>query len=149
MHAMVLSARGAPLTLQERPDPVPGPGEVRVKVGACGVCRTDLHVVDGELPDIRYPIIPGHEVVGRIDAVGTAVDGLEMGMRVGVPWLGFTCGECFYCRTQQENLCDRPNSPAIRATAALPAISSPTRDTAFRSETTAMMQRSRRYCARA
>jgi propanol-preferring alcohol dehydrogenase len=72
------------------------------------VCRTDLHVVDGELPEIRYPIIPGHEVVGRIDAVRAAVDGLEVGMRVGVPWLGFTCGECFYCRTQQENLCDQP-----------------------------------------
>ncbi|WFU70570.1 MULTISPECIES: zinc-dependent alcohol dehydrogenase family protein [unclassified Bradyrhizobium] len=108
MYAMVLSARGAPLTFQQRPDPVPGPGEVRVKVSACGVCRTDLHVVDGELPDISYPIIPGHEVVGRIDALGAGVDELELGIRVGVPWLGFTCGECSYCRTDKENLCDRP-----------------------------------------
>jgi len=108
MYAMVLPARGAPLTRQERPDPVPGPGEVRVRVNACGVCRTDLHVVDGELPDISYPIIPGHEVVGRIDALGAGVDDLELGMRVGVPWLGFTCGECPYCRMGKENLCDRP-----------------------------------------
>jgi propanol-preferring alcohol dehydrogenase len=108
MYAMVLSARGAPLTFQDRPDPVPGPGEVRVKVGACGVCRTDLHVVDGELPDIAYPIVPGHEVVGRIDALGAGVDDLGLGMRVGVPWLGYTCGECSYCRAENENLCDRP-----------------------------------------
>lgn len=108
MHAMVLPARGAPLILQERPEPVPGPGEVRVKVSACGVCRTDLHVVDGELPDIAYPIIPGHEVVGRIDALGAGVSGLTIGTRVGVPWLGFTCGECFYCRSDKENLCERP-----------------------------------------
>ncbi|UVO38393.1 zinc-dependent alcohol dehydrogenase family protein [Bradyrhizobium arachidis] len=108
MHAMVLSARGAPLMLQQRADPVPGPGEVRVKVGACGVCRTDLHVVDGELPDISYPIVPGHEVVGRIEAIGSGVKDLVLGMRVGVPWLGHTCGECFYCRSDKENLCDRP-----------------------------------------
>src|SRR5215475_2464698 len=108
MYAMVLPARGSPLTLQERPDPIPGPGQVRVKVSACGVCRTDLHVVDGELPDIAYPIIPGHEVVGRIDALGAGVRDLETGLRVGVPWLGFTCGECFYCRSDRENLCDRP-----------------------------------------
>ena len=108
MHAMVLCARGEGLTPQERPDPAPGPGEVRIKVGACGVCRTDLHVVDGELPDIPYPIIPGHEVVGRIDALGGGVTDLVIGMRVGVPWLGFTCGECFYCRADKENLCDRP-----------------------------------------
>jgi alcohol dehydrogenase, propanol-preferring len=108
MHAMVLSARGARLTPIERPDPVPGSGQVRIKVSACGVCRTDLHVVDGELPDIPYPIVPGHEVVGRVEALGAGVAGLTMGMRVGVPWLGFTCGECFYCRADKENLCDRP-----------------------------------------
>jgi propanol-preferring alcohol dehydrogenase len=108
MHAMVLPARGAPLTLRERPDPIPGPGDVRVEVNACGVCRTDLHVVDGELPDIPYPIVPGHEVVGRVDAVGPGVNDLKPGIRVGVPWLGFTCGECFYCRSDKENLCDRP-----------------------------------------
>src|SRR5246127_3272285 len=107
MHAMVLTARGAPLALQERPDPVPPPGHVRLRVSACGVCRTDLHVVDGELPDIAYPIIPGHEVVGRIDALGAGVTDLALGARVGVPWLGFTCGECFYSRADKENLCDR------------------------------------------
>jgi alcohol dehydrogenase, propanol-preferring len=108
MRAMVLAARGAALTMQERPDPAPGAGEVRIKVSACGVCRTDLHVVDGELPDIRYPIVPGHEVVGRIDAVGSGVSDLTPGTRVGVPWLGWTCGHCAYCQSNQENLCDTP-----------------------------------------
>lgn len=108
MYAMVLQAPNTPLVLEQRSDPLPGAGEVRVKISACGVCRTDLHVVDGELPGIRYPIIPGHEVVGRVDAVGEAVDGLAPGMRVGVPWLGFTCGTCPYCREGKENLCDHP-----------------------------------------
>jgi propanol-preferring alcohol dehydrogenase len=108
MYAMVLPARGSRLILQERADPVPGPGEVRIKVSACGVCRTDLHVVDGELPDIPYPIVPGHEIVGRVETLGPGADGVRPGMRVGVPWLGFTCGECFYCRADRENLCDRP-----------------------------------------
>src|SRR5262250_3356442 len=108
MHAMALLAPGARLTLVERPDPIPGPGEVRVKVSACGVCRTDLHVVDGELPDIAYPIVPGHEVVGRVDALGAGVTAPKVGERVGVPWLGYTCGECPYCRSGRENLCDRP-----------------------------------------
>ena len=108
MHAMVLTAPGAPLRLEQRDDPVPGPGDLRVKVSACGVCRTDLHVVDGELPDIAYPIIPGHEVVGRVEALGAGVTSLNVGDRVGIPWLGYTCGECAYCRSGQENLCDRP-----------------------------------------
>src|SRR6185312_12247916 len=90
MRAMVLSAPGTPLQLQERDDPIPGDGEIRVKIGACGVCRTDLHVVDSELPDIRYPIIPGHEIVGRIDLMGTGVTGHQIGDRVGIPWLGST-----------------------------------------------------------
>jgi alcohol dehydrogenase, propanol-preferring len=108
MHAMVLTAPGAPLRLEPREDPAPGPGAVRVKVGACGVCRTDLHVVDGELPGIAYPIVPGHEVVGRVDALGPGVTALDVGDRVGVPWLGYTCGQCAYCRSGRENLCDRP-----------------------------------------
>ncbi|MEH2527695.1 MULTISPECIES: zinc-dependent alcohol dehydrogenase family protein [unclassified Bradyrhizobium] len=108
MHAMVLTAPGAPLRFEAREDPVPGPGDVRVKVGACGVCRTDLHVVDGELPDIAYPVVPGHEVVGRVEALGPNVTSLAIGERVGVPWLGYTCGECSYCRSGRENLCDRP-----------------------------------------
>ncbi len=108
MHAMVLNALRTPLVWTELPDLQPGPGEVRVKVGACGVCRTDLHVVDGELPNPHVPIIPGHEVVGRIDALGAGVEGLTLGERVGIPWLGHTCGTCPYCRMQRENLCDRP-----------------------------------------
>lgn len=108
MHAMVLKAPGAPLRLELREDPAPGPGEVRVKVSACGVCRTDLHVVDGELPAIAYPIVPGHEVIGRVDARGAGVTSLNIGERVGVPWLGYTCGECAYCASGRENLCDHP-----------------------------------------
>lgn len=108
MHAMVLMAPGAPLRFEQREDPAPGPGDVRIKVGACGVCRTDLHVVDGELPDIAYPIVPGHEVVGRVEALGAGVTAPKIGERVGVPWLGYTCGECSYCRSGRENLCDRP-----------------------------------------
>jgi propanol-preferring alcohol dehydrogenase len=108
MHAMVLNALHAPLEWTELPDRTPGPGEIRVKVAACGVCRTDLHVVDGELPHPQVPIIPGHEIVGRIDAIGTDVEGLHLGQRVGIPWLGHTCGVCPYCITQHENLCDHP-----------------------------------------
>jgi propanol-preferring alcohol dehydrogenase len=92
----------------ELPDPQPGPGEIRVKVSACGVCRTDLHVVDGELPNPQVPIIPGHEIVGRIDSLGAGVEGLTVGQRVGIPWLGHTCGVCPYCAENRENLCDHP-----------------------------------------
>jgi propanol-preferring alcohol dehydrogenase len=108
MQAMVLKALGGALEWNERPEPEPGPGEIRVKVAACGVCRTDLHVVDGELPNPITPIIPGHEVVGRIEALGEGVEGLSIGERVGVPWLGHTCRTCPYCMTGQENLCDHP-----------------------------------------
>jgi alcohol dehydrogenase, propanol-preferring len=108
MHAMVLRAPGTPLQFEERVDPKPGDGEIRVKVSACGVCRTDLHVVDAELPDIRYPIIPGHEIVGRVDLVGDGVTSHRAGDRVGIPWLGYTCGICRFCRDGMENLCDRP-----------------------------------------
>jgi propanol-preferring alcohol dehydrogenase len=105
---MVLKKLGTPLEWTELPDRQPGPGQIRVRVTACGVCRTDLHVVDGELPNPHVPIIPGHEIVGRIDAIGPGVDGLRMGERVGIPWLGQTCGTCPYCRMQRENLCDHP-----------------------------------------
>jgi len=108
MHAMILKKLKTPLEWVELPDQEPGAGEIRVKVSACGVCRTDLHVVDGELPDPKVPIIPGHEIVGRIDAIGAGVDGLHMGQRVGIPWLGHTCGVCPYCLRHQENLCDHP-----------------------------------------
>jgi propanol-preferring alcohol dehydrogenase len=108
MHAMVLKELHAPLQWSELPDPSPGPGEIRVKVAACGVCRTDLHVVDGELPHPQTPIIPGHEIVGRIEAMAADVEGLSIGERVGIPWLGYTCGVCRYCTRGRENLCDRP-----------------------------------------
>jgi len=90
------------------PDPVPAPNEVRIRIEACGVCRTDLHVVDGDLKKPRLPLIPGHEIVGRIEQIGGGVSGLNPGQRVGVPWLGHTCGGCHYCRTGHENLCDAP-----------------------------------------
>jgi propanol-preferring alcohol dehydrogenase len=108
MHAMTLKKIGDPLEWTELPDRQPGPGELRIKVAACGVCRTDLHVVDGELPEPKVPIVPGHEIVGRIDAIGAGVVGLSIGERVGVPWLARTCGVCPYCVGGQENLCDRP-----------------------------------------
>jgi propanol-preferring alcohol dehydrogenase len=108
MHAMVLRKLKAPLEWLELPDRTPGAHEIRVKVLACGVCRTDLHVVDGELPHPLIPIIPGHEIVGRIDALGTGVKDLSLGERVGIPWLGHTDGTCRYCLMQRENLCDQP-----------------------------------------
>lgn len=108
MHAMVLNRIGAPLEWTDLPDRRPGPGEVRVAVAACGVCRTDLHVIEGELPNPLLPIIPGHEIVGRVDALGAGVEGLTPGQRVGIPWLGHTCGVCPYCTAHRENLCDRP-----------------------------------------
>jgi propanol-preferring alcohol dehydrogenase len=108
MQAMVLQRPGTELVWTELPDRLPEAGEIRVKIGACGVCRTDLHVVDGELPHPTYPIIPGHEIVGRVDAVGAGVEGLHMGQRVGLPWLGHTCGVCPYCVGGHENLCDAP-----------------------------------------
>jgi propanol-preferring alcohol dehydrogenase len=108
MQAMVLEAVGGPLVLKTAPDPQPGPGELRVRVTACGVCRTDLHLLDGELPAARLPIVPGHEIVGRIDVLGAGVEGFHIGQRVGVPWLGHTCGVCSYCRSGRENLCDAP-----------------------------------------
>jgi propanol-preferring alcohol dehydrogenase len=108
MHAMISNQPGTPLVWTDLPDRQPGPGEIRVAVTACGVCRTDLHVVDGELPDSKLPIIPGHEVVGRIDAIGAGVAGRQLGERVGVPWLGYSCGHCPYCAGGRENLCDRP-----------------------------------------
>jgi len=108
MRAMVLERPGEPLKRVRRPIPRPGPGQLLLRVKACGVCRTDLHVVDGDLPQTRLPIVPGHEVVGEVVELGEGVSGFEPGQRVGVPWLGHTCGRCRYCRTGRENLCDHP-----------------------------------------
>jgi alcohol dehydrogenase, propanol-preferring len=108
MQAMVLEAPGAALKSAELPVPKPGPHQVLLKVVACGVCRTDLHIVDGELSHPKLPLVLGHEIVGRVEAVGAEVQGFGLGMRVGVPWLGFTDGTCPYCRSGHENLCDHP-----------------------------------------
>lgn len=108
MRCMQLDRLGEPLRLRERPVPQPGNGELMLAVSACGVCRTDLHVVDGDLIHSKLPIVPGHEIVGRVAAVGQGVSGFRMGERVGVPWLGATCGVCPYCREDAENLCNAP-----------------------------------------
>ena len=108
MQAMVFDRRqGLPLKPTEVPAPRPGPGEVLIRVQACAVCRTDLHVVDGELPDPKVPVIPGHQIVGTVVETGSGVSAFKVGDRVGVPWLGWTCGECSYCTSGRENLCDR------------------------------------------
>jgi propanol-preferring alcohol dehydrogenase len=106
MQAMLLDAPGAPLRPAELPVPEPGPTQILIRVGACGVCRTDLHIVDGELAHPKLPLMLGHEIVGRVEAMGAEVEGVQLGMRVGVPWLGSTDGTCRYCRSGQENLCD-------------------------------------------
>jgi propanol-preferring alcohol dehydrogenase len=108
MHAMMLDAPGRPLEYRRCARPEPGPGQVLVEVSACAVCRTDLHVVDGDLTEPKRPIVPGHEIVGRVVATGEGVEAFAAGERVGIPWLGWTCGECRYCRSGQENLC--PNA---------------------------------------
>ncbi len=108
MRAMVLARVGGPLELREVPVPMPGPGQVLLRVQACGVCRTDLHVHDGELPHPKLPLILGHEIVGRVAGMGPGVAKFAMGDRVGVPWLGHTCGRCRYCLGGRENLCDAP-----------------------------------------
>jgi len=107
MRAMVLERPGTPLVERTLPEPVPGPGEVRLAVEACGVCRTDLHIVDGELSEPSLPLVPGHQIVGTVAALGPDVTGLTVGARVGVPWLGWTCGTCGYCTSGRENLCPR------------------------------------------
>jgi propanol-preferring alcohol dehydrogenase len=107
MHAQLMTAAGRPLAAAELPDPEPAPHQVLIKVHACAVCRTDLHVLDGELPNPKLPLVPGHEIVGTVVAAGAGANAFAAGDRVGVPWLGWTCGECRYCRSGHENLCDR------------------------------------------
>lgn len=107
-HAMVLEMPGAPLKMVERAMPSIGADELLVEVLACGVCRTDLHILDGEIPSAHYPVVPGHEIIGRILAIGNKVTGFAVGERVGIPWLGHSCGTCSYCENGQENLCDQP-----------------------------------------
>src|SRR6266566_9679172 len=107
MRAMVLNEPKRPLELRDVPKPKPGKGQLLVCVSTCAVCRTDLHVVDGELPDPKLPLILGHQIVGTVVATGEHVERFSRGDRVGVPWLGYTCGVCRYCRSGRENLCDR------------------------------------------
>jgi alcohol dehydrogenase, propanol-preferring len=107
MQAMVLETPGQPLRKMELPDPKPGPGQVLIKVRACAVCRTDLHVFDGELPHPKLPLVLGHEIIGTVAGLGPGANRFQPGERLGVPWLGWTCGECEYCRSGRENLCDR------------------------------------------
>jgi propanol-preferring alcohol dehydrogenase len=107
MRAMLLRAQRTPLVEAEIDLPAPGPGELRIRVAACGVCRTDLHVADGELPDPALPLVLGHEIVGRVEALGAGVSRFSVGERVGVPWLGWTCGACGPCTSGRENLCER------------------------------------------
>src|SRR5262249_21363115 len=106
MRAMVLEAPRAPLRETDLPLPRPGPEQILLRVHACGVCRTDLHVVDGELTEPKLPLVPGHEIVGTVVEKGAHVERFAPGDRVGVPWLGFTCGRCRYCTSGRENLCD-------------------------------------------
>src|SRR5919201_150863 len=106
MRAMVLEAPGTPLRARELPAPAPGPGQLLLRVRTCAVCRTDLHVIDGELPDPKLPLVPGHEIIGTVVERGESVDRFAIGDRVGVPWLGWTCGVCEFCRSGRENLCD-------------------------------------------
>ncbi len=108
MRAMILHQPATPLALEEVPEPETIPGHLVIRIEACGVCRTDLHVVDGDLTSPKLPLIPGHEIVGRIVRIGSGVIGFALGMRVGVPWLGSTCGQCRYCTDERENLCDAP-----------------------------------------
>src|SRR5690348_4711264 len=107
MRAMLFERAGEPLRAAEVAPPRAGAGQLLIKVRACGVCRTDLHLVDGELPDPKRPVVPGHEIVGTVIARGEGAEGFAIGERVGVPWLGWTCGECAFCRRGEENLCDR------------------------------------------
>src|SRR4029077_4647078 len=107
MRAQVLTAARRPLAAADLPPPRPGPQQLLIEVRACAVCRTDLHVVDGELPDPKLPLVPGHEIIGNVVEKGESVDRFRVGDRVGVPWLGWTCGVCEYCRAGRENLCDR------------------------------------------
>ena len=106
MRAMLLDEPGKPLQLRELPTPVPQPGHLLVRVAACAVCRTDLHIVDGELPNPKLPLVPGHQIVGYVQELGSRLDKFFVGDRVGIPWLGWTDGECSYCRSNRENLCD-------------------------------------------
>jgi len=106
MRAMVLKSPEQKLSLSDMPIPIPNNNQVLVKISACGICRTDLHILDGELDEIKYPLIPGHQIIGRITEIGNSVSSVKVDQRVGIPWLGGSCGKCYYCKNNKENLCD-------------------------------------------
>ena len=148
MRAMVLHQAGMPLQDEVVADPLPGLGQVVVKVAACGVCRTDLHVVDGDLSDPKLPIIPGHEIVGRIAALGPGVSRFRPGDRVGIPWLGHTCGHCNYCRGGAENLCDAPRFTGYQIDGGYAEYALAEASLCFLCRTATAMPRRHRSCAR-
>ena len=145
MRAMVLTHPAAhKLDAETRPVPVAGPGQLLIRVHACGVCRTDLHVVDGELPNPSIPIVPGHQIVGHIEAVGEGAE-FRVGERVGVPWLGYTDGDCLYCRAAGGKTSASTRAlPGIKSTAAMPISWSPIHDTSFASPSGTRTSRRRR-----
>jgi alcohol dehydrogenase, propanol-preferring len=115
MRAMLFEGKGKPLLLKDLPVPSPEPGQILVRVHACGICRTDLHIIDGELDEPKLPLVPGHQVVGRVAGMGAGVTGFEVGERVGIPWLGGTCGHCASCLSNHENLCETPRFTGYQA----------------------------------
>ena len=127
LQAMELRVPRTPLVATTRPVPDPGPGELRLRVHACAVCRTDLHLVDGELPMARLPVVPGHEIVGTVETLGPGVEGWRAGQRAGVPWLGGSCGGCRYCAEGRENLCDAPSRASACPSTASRSTTSPQR----------------------
>ena len=148
MRAMVLSSAGAgSLDPQTQEIPIALPGDVLVRVLACGVCRTDLHILDGELPAPEIPLIPGHEIVGVVDILGDGVTHLTVGDRVGIPWLGYACGECEYCQGGRENLCASARFTGTTWTAATQSSWSPTRRSSSRCPMATAMRRPRRCSA--
>ncbi|CDX56321.1 hypothetical protein MPL3365_230159 [Mesorhizobium plurifarium] len=147
MKAMVLERPGTPLKFVDRPDPTPRPGEIRLRVEACAVCRTDLHVVDGDLPRPKLPLVPGHEIVGIVDLIGEGVSQSRLGQRVGVPWLGHTCGHCPIVSPARRIFAICPFSPATHVTAASPVMSLPTSVSPSISMPRRTLCRWRRSCA--
>ena len=147
MLAMLLERPGSPLRLAEVRRPNPAAGEVLVEVAACGVCRTDLHVADGDLANPKLPLILGHEIVGQVAGLGAGVTGFTQGERVGIPWLGHTCGVCTYCLAGAENLCDAPGFTDTRGTAAMPNSRLPTPAIASHCQATCLILKPHRYCA--
>ena len=149
MRAMVLERSRAPLVAREIPDPVPGPGQVLLRVRACAVCRTDLHVVDGELHDPKLPLVLGHEVVATVAARGDGATRFNVGTRVGVPWLGWTCGVCRYCRSGRENLCVRARFTGYQIDGGYAHCCVADERFCFRCRPRTTMRTPRRSCARA